>query len=154
MLKTLLSNPPASEWKDAMISDRPICVAGAGSIGCFVGGMYAAAGRRVALLARPRVIGEIEAHGLQLTGFDGLERRIAADALSVPGLKMRPSPDIAGVQWGKLLVNLGNALNALSGLPLRPQLARRAGRRLFADQMAEVLGVIRAEGIRRLRCSQ
>ena len=44
-----------------MISDRPICVAGAGSIGCFVGGMHAAAGRRVALLARPRVIEEIEA---------------------------------------------------------------------------------------------
>ena len=43
-----------------MNSDRPIAVAGAGSIGCFVGGMLAAAGHRVALLARPRVIGEIE----------------------------------------------------------------------------------------------
>ena len=32
-----------------MIPDRPIGVAGAGSIGCFVGGMLAAAGRRVAL---------------------------------------------------------------------------------------------------------
>ena len=60
-----------------MISDRPICVAGAGSIGCFVGGLYAAAGRKVALLARPRVIAEIEGHGLRLTGFDGFERRIA-----------------------------------------------------------------------------
>jgi hypothetical protein len=60
-----------------------------------------------------------------------------AHALSVPGLKLRPSPDIAGVQWGKLLVNLNNALNALSDLPLRQQLAQRAWRRLFADQMAE-----------------
>jgi 2-dehydropantoate 2-reductase len=36
-----------------MIPDRPIGIAGAGSIGCFVGGMFAAAGRHVALLARP-----------------------------------------------------------------------------------------------------
>ena len=34
-----------------MNSDRPIGISGAGSIGCFVGGMLAAGGRRVALLA-------------------------------------------------------------------------------------------------------
>ena len=71
-----------------------------------------------------------------------------ANALSVPGLKVRPTPDIAGVQWGKLLVNLNNALNALSDLPLRQQLAQRGWRRLFADQMAEGLRVVKAEGIR------
>jgi 2-dehydropantoate 2-reductase len=232
-----------------MILDRPIGVAGAGSIGCFVGGMVAAAGRRVALLARPRVIEEIEGNGLRLTSFEGLERTIAsnrltlsddpsifgdagvvlvtvksadtpdiadiiarhaaadavivslqngvgnlsllrqrlpgrrvlggmvpfnvialgegrfhratsgdivveqddggtADKLSVPGQKMRPTRDIAGVQWGKLLVNLNNALNALADLPLRQQLAQRAWRTLFADQIAEGLAAIRAEGIR------
>ena len=31
------------------MSDRPIGVAGAGSIGCFVGGMLAAGGKRVTL---------------------------------------------------------------------------------------------------------
>lgn len=48
-------------------------MAGAGSIGCFVGGALAAAGRRarVALLARPRVIGEIRDGNLRLTNFDG-----------------------------------------------------------------------------------
>ena len=71
-----------------------------------------------------------------------------AERLSVPGLKMRATGNIAGVQWGKLLVNLNNALNALSGLPLRQQLAQRVWRRLFADQMAEGLAAIRAEGIR------
>jgi 2-dehydropantoate 2-reductase len=71
-----------------------------------------------------------------------------AGKLSVPGLKMRPTRDIAGVQWGKLLVNLNNALNALAGLPLRQQLAQRAWRMLFADQIAEGLAAIRAEGIR------
>jgi 2-dehydropantoate 2-reductase len=71
-----------------------------------------------------------------------------AGQLSVPGLKMRATPDIAGVQWGKLLVNLSNALNALGGLPLRQQLAQRSWRRLLADQMTEGLAAIRAEGIR------
>src|SRR5580698_2330676 len=62
-----------------MTSDRSIGVAGAGSIGCFVGGMYAAAGRRVALLARPRVIKEIQGRGLRLTSFEGLDRKLAPD---------------------------------------------------------------------------
>ena len=65
----------------------------------------------------------------------------------MPGLKLRATQDIAGVQWGKLLVNLNNALNALAGLPLRRQLAQRTWRRLFADQMAEGLAALRAEGI-------
>jgi 2-dehydropantoate 2-reductase len=217
-----------------MTSDRSIGVAGAGSIGCFVGGMYAAAGRRVALLARPRVIKEIQGRGLRLTSFEGLDRKLAPDQfvlsedpniladagvvlvtvksadtaeiadliathvpsdavivslqngvgnvpvlrqrlpghrvlaamvpfnviapgegrfhratsgdivieqddagtaarLSVPGLKLRAADNIAGVQWGKLLVNLNNALNALADLPLRQQLEQRAWRLLFAD---------------------
>lgn len=48
---------------------RPISVAGAGSIGCFVGGMLADADRRVSLLARPRVIMEIENNGLRLSSI-------------------------------------------------------------------------------------
>jgi 2-dehydropantoate 2-reductase len=232
-----------------MIADSTIGVAGAGSIGCFVGGMCAAAGRKVALLARPRVIHEIEQNGLRLTSFEGFEQTIApnsltlsedpkifsdvgvvlvtvksadtveiadiiaqhappdaviislqngvgnvavlrsrlpgrivlagmvpfnvvapgegrfhratsgdivveqdeartADRLSVPGLTMRASDNIDGVQWGKLLVNLNNALNALAGVPLRQQLAQRAWRRLLADQMTEGLAAIRAEGIK------
>ena len=232
-----------------MNAGRTIGVAGAGSIGCFVGGMLAAGGRRVNLLARPRVIAEIEAKGLRLTSFEGFDRTIDAKALtlsddpsifknaavllvsvksadtadmadliarhappdvivvslqngvgnvtvlrnrlpgrrvlggmvpfnvitagegrfhratsgdivieqddadtaaklSVPGLNMRPTGDIDGVQWGKLLVNLNNALNALADLPLRRQLAQRPWRSLFADQMAEGLAAIRAEGIK------
>jgi 2-dehydropantoate 2-reductase len=232
-----------------MISSTTICIAGAGSIGCFVGGMLAAPGRRVAMLARPRTIAEIEANGLRLTSFEGLDRPIAADAvmlsedpailreagvvlvtvkstdtaemaaliarhapadavvvslqngignvavlrrhlpgrrvlagmvpfnviamgegrfhratsgdivierddagtaerLAAPRLKMHGSDNIEGVQWGKLLLNLNNALNALADLPLRQQLAQRAWRALFADQMAEGLAAIRAEGIR------
>jgi 2-dehydropantoate 2-reductase len=230
-----------------MERDRPIVVAGAGSIGCFVGGLLAGAGRAVSLLARPRVIAEIEGFGLNLTSLEGSSWHVAsqqvklsddpnvmadagmvlvtvksadtsevADAiarhaplgavivslqngvanaavlrgrlpgrtvlaamvpfnviaagegrfhratsgdivierddagtaanLSVPGLAMRPTDDIAGVQWGKLLVNLNNAINALCGLTLREQLAQRDWRALFADQMAEGLSAVRAEG--------
>src|SRR5258705_12191605 len=71
-----------------------------------------------------------------------------AEKLSVPGLKMRPADNIDGVQWGKLVLNLNNALNALPDLPLRRQLSSRPWRRLFADQMAEGLAAIRAEGIK------
>jgi 2-dehydropantoate 2-reductase len=232
-----------------MIATRPVGVAGAGSIGCFVGGVLADAGRRVALLARPRVIGEINGNGLRVTSFEGLDRTIAPDRLalsddpaifadagvvlvtvkstdtadiadliarhapsdavivslqngvgnvsvlrerlagrrvlagmvpfnviaagqgrfhratsgdivieqdeagtaaqlSVPALTMRATDNIVGVQWGKLLLNLNNALNALSGLPLREQLAQRPWRALFADQMAEGLAAMKAEGIR------
>ena len=232
-----------------MEKDRPIVVAGAGSIGCFVGGLAACAGRRVSLLARPRMIAEIERFGLTLTSLEGSSWHLApqqlklsedpealteagvvlvavksadtaeiADAialhappdavivslqngvanaavlrgrlpgrtvlaamvpfnviaagegrfhratsgdivierdaadtatqLSVPRLAVRATDDIAGVQWGKLLVNLNNAVNALSGLPLREQLGNRDWRRLFADQIAEGLMAVRAEGIK------
>jgi 2-dehydropantoate 2-reductase len=232
-----------------MVSGQTIGIAGAGSIGCFVGGMLAAGGRRVALLARPRVIAEIEACGLRPTSFEGFDRTIPRDQLalsenpylfedagivlvtvksadtaamadiiarhapsdavivslqngvgntavlrdrlpgrrvlggmvpfnvmalgegrfhratsgdivieqdeagtaaqlSVPHLTMRPTGNIVGVQWGKLLLNLNNALNALSNLPLREQLAQRPWRALFADQMAEGLAAMKAEGIR------
>jgi 2-dehydropantoate 2-reductase len=232
-----------------MNSERPIGIAGAGSIGCFVGGMLVSGGRRVALLARPRVIGEIEAHGLRLTSLDGLDRRLpagqvalsanpsvfadaamvlvtvkssdtaemagiiarhapadavivslqngvgnaallreklpgrrvlggmvpfnvialgegrfhratsgnimierdeagTADKLSVRELRIDATDNIAGVQWGKLLFNLNNALNALANLPLRTQLSQRPWRRLYADQVEEALAAIGAEGIR------
>ncbi|MGY3032862.1 2-dehydropantoate 2-reductase [Bradyrhizobium sp. USDA 4354] len=231
-----------------MVTDRPIVVAGAGAIGCFVGGMLAAAGRRVALLVRPRVKTEIERFGLLLTDFDGSEKKLGAGqlalsedpaifhsasivlvtvksadtaavadqiaqhapedavivslqngignvavlrqrlggrrvlagmvpfnviamgdgrfhrstsgdthigedaentagALSVPGLAVRASRDITGVQWGKLIINLNNALSALSDMPLAAQLANRDWRRLFADQMAEGLAALKASGI-------
>src|SRR5438128_6384302 len=228
---------------------RTIGVAGAGSIGCFVGGMLVAGGRHIALLVRSRVIAEIEANGLRPTSFEGFDRTIDANAftlsdnpsifadagvvlvtvksadtagmadiiarnappdavvvslqngvgnaevlrnrlpgrrvlggmvpfnvialgegrfhratsgdiviaqdegrlaekLSVAGLTIRPTDNIDGVQWGKLVLNLNNALNALADLPLRRQLAQRPWRRLFADQMAEGLAAIRAEGIK------
>lgn len=68
-------------------------------------------------------------------------------ALSVPGLAVAEEPRIEAVQWGKLLINLNNALNALSGLPLRDELMSRAWRRLLAAQIDEALAVLEVAGI-------
>ena len=231
-----------------MSEGSPIVVAGAGSIGCFVGGLLAGAGRSVTLLARPRVIADVAAHGLHVTSLDGVDCRVTPAAiratedpaamahagvvlvavkstdtaamaeliarhasedavivslqngvdnvallraklpgrkvlagmvafnvvamgeghyhratsgeivleqdaagtaarLGVPGLKVTPSDNMIGVQWGKLLLNLNNAINALSGLPLREQLSRRAWRAILAEQIVEALLVTKAAGI-------
>ena len=60
---------------------RRILIAGAGSVGCYVGGRLSAAARAVTLLARPRVIAEIKEHGLTLSDLDGRSAEISADAL-------------------------------------------------------------------------
>lgn len=227
-----------------------IVVAGAGSIGCFVGGCLELAGRDVRLLARPRVVEQLGRHGLRVSDYEGLDRRLPpaavrastdpvvladaeivlvtvkardtaavaevlhahaprrcviaslqngvrnrrvladrlpharilsvmvsfnvvhegkcslhrategelavqrgvydplAELLDVPGLGARLRRDIDGVLWGKLLLNLNNALNALSGLPLREELADPRWRRLLADMIDEGLAATRAAGIR------
>jgi 2-dehydropantoate 2-reductase len=229
--------------------EEHIVVAGAGSIGCFIGGLLLAAGRRVTFLGRPRIAEELARFGLRCTDFAGLDIRLPPERiafttdpeilrnadlilltvksgdtsaaaqeiaaisradvplvslqngvenigaleahlgqdrvlggmvafnvvhmgegrfhrgtsgqvvieaghpgvlamLSVPGLDVAATSDIAGVQWGKLLLNLNNALNALSGLPLRQQLEKREWRRLLADQIAEALKVLAAAKIK------
>ena len=55
--------------------------------------------------------------------------------------------DFVSVQWGKLLLNLNNPVNALSGLPLRQQLSQRLYRRVLAALIDEALGVLRQAGI-------
>lgn len=248
----------------AGVKSPRIVVAGAGSIGCFCGGTWAAAGFDVTLLGRRRVLAPIWRTGLVLTDFSGLDLTLTAGVLncsedpavlaeadlvvvavkssataemasliahhappsalvvsfqnglgnasllqqmlpgrdvraamvpfnvvprqdpeldpdgnvkggravagfhrassgdivmaagpgywgrrlSVPDMLIRESDDISGVQWGKLLINLNNALNALSGLTLVEQLQDRRWRYLMADQMAEALKVMKAAGLR------
>lgn len=232
-----------------------IVIAGAGSIGCYVGGCLALAGCRVTFLARPRLVEALGKHGLRVTDLEGRDRLLtpsqltvtanAEEALStativlvtvksgataemagdidrlaptdailfslqngvenaarikaaqtaartvvagmVPfnvvlseqdgqpvrahrategdvlveaspsglslrisaeGLPVRPHEDMKAVLWGKLLMNLNNALNALSGLPLAQELGDRRWRRLLARQMDEALAAMEANGIR------
>ncbi len=235
-----------------------IAVAGAGSIGCYVGGCLALAGRNVTLLLRPALGDALARHGLRITDLAGNDRLVAPsrfaltsapkDALAladvilvtvksgatsemadiiarharpqtivvglqngvgnmdvlrahlgathrlvggmvpfnvvqtleqgraprfhratsgtiriatgVPGLRdlldaagapVAEHPDMTGVLWGKLILNLNNALNALSGLPLATQIADRRWRLLLAAQIEEALAVLKAAGIRPAR---
>lgn len=239
----------------ALPAGRRIAIAGAGSIGCYVGGCLALAGRPVTLLLRP-AMAERLVGGLMLSDLDGRDRRVPRDGLrrdtdpaaaladaglvlvtvkggdsaamaervaahappdapvlslqngignveilaaalpgrrvlagmvpfnvvqrpdgrfhrgtegvaliadtvpglaallDVPGLPLAPHADMASVLWGKLLLNLNNGLNALSGLPLARQLGDRGWRRLLAAQQRETLTLLRLAGIRPARLTR
>ncbi|SHJ31534.1 ketopantoate reductase [Shimia gijangensis] len=226
-----------------------IVVAGAGSVGCFVGGMLARGAHHVTLLLRPRMAEELLRQGLNLTDFQGLDEDLSPDLfalasdpaclekadvilvtvksgdteemghlirrharkdtivvslqngignagvlkellpdldvragmvpfsvaaieggrfhrgtsgdiviekgpnhlarhLSVQGLAFHERKSMTELQWGKLIVNLNNALIALSGLTLKEELNSMVWRRLMSDQIREALRVLEAAGIR------
>lgn len=237
----------------ARVPAARIVVAGAGSIGCYVGGCLTLAGRDVTLLLRPALADAIASHGLRITDLDGADRQLAPTAvkiatdpaaafaeadiilvtvksgdtagmaeqiaehapsgatvislqngvgnvdvllgrlgalgrvvpgmvpfnvvqteeegrrrfhratsgtllvaagtqglravLDVPGLRVAEHADMTSVLWSKLILNLNNALNALSGIPLAAQLADRRWRLLLARQMREALAAMKAAGI-------
>jgi 2-dehydropantoate 2-reductase len=84
-----------------------------------------------------------DAHALDDTGL--------AAMFDAVGLPLDRQADLRPVQWAKLLLNLNNAINALSGLPLRDQLAQRDYRRCLAAAQREGLRVLAAAGIRPAR---
>jgi 2-dehydropantoate 2-reductase len=231
--------------------EKTIVIAGAGSIGCYVGGCLVLAGRKVVFLARPRVAEALLKGGLRVTDLDGRDRSLKPDALSVTadpataladadvilvtvksgateemaaliaadarpdavvvslqngvdnadrlraglagrtvlagmvpfnvvqsaegetplrvhrasdgkvmieegglaglldveGLAVESHGDMKAVQWGKLLINLNNALVALSGLPLATELADRRWRRILAGQIDEALAAMKASHV-------
>jgi 2-dehydropantoate 2-reductase len=61
---------------------------------------------------------------------------------------MKLVEDMAPVAWSKLLINLNNAVNALSGLPLLDQLQDRGYRRVVAASMGEALRAMKLDGIK------
>ncbi|MEV6208467.1 2-dehydropantoate 2-reductase [Kitasatospora sp. NPDC051914] len=74
-----------------------------------------------------------------------------AEAARAAGLAVERRADMREVQYGKLLMNLNNAVNALSGLPLREELGQRAYRRCLALCQREALAAMRADGVRPAR---
>lgn len=68
--------------------------------------------------------------------------------IDVTGASAKAHEDIQGVLWGKLLINLNNALNALAGIPLRDELADRGWRLIMAQQIDEGLAALTAAGIK------
>jgi 2-dehydropantoate 2-reductase len=76
-----------------------------------------------------------------------------APRFAAAGLPLVLEDDMQAVQWGKLLLNLNNPLNALAGLPLLAQLGDPAFRRLLATLQQEALAALRAAGIRPARAT-
>jgi 2-dehydropantoate 2-reductase len=227
-----------------------IVVLGAGSVGCFIGGAWAAEGLNVSFIGRQKVEEEVKRHGVRLSDVDGWRTHLPPDAVAfstkpaalakadivllttksggtaaaakqiaahakrkpavisfqngvtnaellksllpkhevVQGIvpfnvahqghgrwhkgvsgtlaaegtatictiakrvasgpaTLRPVSDIAGLAWGKLLINLNNAVNALSGKPLLQELGERDYRRVVAASMIEALDLLKAAGI-------
>ena len=82
------------------------------------------------------------------------DRLASLGAFSSPsGLRVKPVADITGVLWSKLLLNLVNPLNALSGRPLREDLYDGTFRRLWCACMKEGMQALRAAGIALRRVS-
>ena len=71
-----------------------------------------------------------------------------AGAFSAAGIDALAVDDIQPVQWGKLLLNLNNPVNALSDLPLRDELQVRDFRIVFAALQSEALRAMARAGIR------
>ena len=68
-------------------------------------------------------------------------------ALEAAGQEVELRDPLTGLLWGKLLMNLSNPLNALSGGPLRAGLMERGLRRVMARCMREGLAALGAAGI-------
>ena len=224
-----------------------IAVLGAGSVGCFIGGAWAAAGLPVTLIGRPKISQDVDAHGLTLSDYTGWQAKLApgevdyrcgpealdeakiivltvksgdtaeaaaeiaahgtagalvisfqngvsnvemleqglggrfeiargmvqynvaylgdgrfhkgvagdlyadrragtrdlAESIGDGPAALKLSDDMLGLAWGKLLINLNNAVNALSGRTLIQELKSRDYRRVFAASMREGLDLLK-----------
>jgi 2-dehydropantoate 2-reductase len=85
------------------------------------------------------------------SGTLAIERDARGDqlcaALGAAGLPIEQHADMRGVQWGKLLVNLNNSVNALAGVPIKEMIAQRDYRRVMAACVREGLAAVAAAGI-------
>lgn len=232
-----------------MNSNPKVIIAGAGSIGCYVGGLLQLAGHDTSFLGRGHIEGELDKFGLTLSDYSGNEEHIeggkvdfhtapeilgnadiilvcvksgatadltrqikqhasssaivvslqnglrngetlksilngfdvrsgmvpfnvvhlgqgkfhrgtsgsivvengepnVASMLQTGKLGIEASSDMPEILWGKLLINLNNAVNALSGTPLLEQISNREWRKIMAAQIDEGLAVLKAEGIK------
>ena len=73
---------------------------------------------------------------------DRPETRALAERIGGGPAALKLSGDMIGIAWGKLLVNLNNAVNALSGSTLLEQLKQRDYRRVVAASQREGLRLL------------
>jgi 2-dehydropantoate 2-reductase len=78
---------------------------------------------------------------------EGEKTRALAELVSKSRARLSLARDMKNVAWGKLLINLNNAVNALSGETLLEQLGKRDYRRVVAASIVEALDLLKAAGI-------
>ncbi|HMR73981.1 MAG TPA: 2-dehydropantoate 2-reductase, partial [Polyangiaceae bacterium] len=83
---------------------------------------------------------------LQAAEQDQLQRLVVA--CEEAGIGISTHADIVRHQWSKLLVNLNNAVSALSDVPTQQMVLSERYRRVIAALMAEGLTVLKAAGVR------
>lgn len=69
------------------------------------------------------------------------------DACTRAHLAIEARDDMLAVQWAKLVMNLNNAINALSGLPLAEELSQKSYRRCLAAAQQEAFAMLAAADI-------
>jgi 2-dehydropantoate 2-reductase len=74
--------------------------------------------------------------------------RELSQAIGQSPAALRLSNKMLGIAWGKLLINLNNAVSALSGRTLLEELRERDYRRVFAASMREGLQLLDKAGIK------
>lgn len=92
--------------------------------------------------------------GELMIGREGAGAARVGDMLNDAGLETLLHRNLPGVLWGKLLLNLNNPINALSGLPLRDQLAQRGYRRILAEMMREALQIMQAASVKPVKAAR
>ena len=60
-----------------MAGGPKVVVLGAGSVGCFIGGAWAASGLDVTFIGRPKLSSDIDQHGLTLSDYSGWQAHLA-----------------------------------------------------------------------------
>ena len=81
-----------------------------------------------------------------IAGESEATRALAKAIGDKPG-RLRLAADMKAIAWGKLLINLNNAVNALSGRTLLEQLKERDYRRVVAASIIEALELLQEAGI-------
>ncbi|MCH7335115.1 2-dehydropantoate 2-reductase [Acinetobacter sp. NIPH 2699] len=83
---------------------------------------------------------------LHVKKHEGLTELV--NAFQKANLQIKQEQDMQAVQWAKLLLNLNNAINALSQLPLKQQLSIREYRQCLAMAQIEALNLLKKAKIK------
>lgn len=103
------------------------------------------------VIEAPGVVRQTTSGGLAAADHEVTRRWLPHFAKA--GLPLKLATDMRAVQWGKLLLNLNNPINALAGVPLLQQLLDRDYRLVLAQLQHEALLALRAAGIEPARAT-